>query len=50
MTIRQYLTDCGYCVVNGEYIDIIDLILAMDSIGPVQSEGDATNTPEFETI
>ena len=48
MTIRQYLTNCGYCVVNGEYIDIVDRILAIESIDQVQADGDAMNAPEFE--
>ena len=62
MTIRQYLTKRGYCVVNGEYIDIVNHILAIiESIDQVQAEVDAMNTtkeaegdeiitPEFEEV
>ena len=48
MTICQYLTNCGYCIVRGEFIDIVDRILAMESICQVRVEGDAMNAPEYQ--
>ena len=53
MTMRQYLTDRGYCVPNGEHIDIVNRILATMEVDAIMEAGatmeaDATTGPAKE--
>ena len=37
MTIRQHLTDLGYCTAGGEHTDTVDRLLAVDAIHAVDA-------------
>jgi len=60
MTIRQHLTDLGYCTAGGEYTEIVDRLLAVDAqiaVEPVLdvavdplNTNDATEEINFEDI
>ena len=38
MTIRQHLTDLGYCTVGREHTDIVDCLLAVDAQIAVEAD------------
>ena len=45
MTVRQYLTDLGYCAAGGEYTDIVEHLLAVDTQIAVETELDVAVDP-----
>ena len=55
MKLRQYFIYRGYCVSNGEHIDIVNRILATMEVDATmgiakEAEGDVITAPEFEEV